>query len=102
MDNLPWAVRRLHEEVLEGGVDFHPEDAVSRRPCFLQRDRSWVIRARGPSGAIRRKSIVVPTFATDARGVRRPLSADEFLSAKAEKAEDLVAWRDAVEEGFEE
>jgi hypothetical protein len=99
VDDVPWLLAQLSGEVASGGVDYHPEESLMRRPYFSHRDRCWVVRAKTPAGVCKRKSFAVPAYSEDAGGVLLPLSKQARADVMHGKYGDALSWQQKIEQG---
>ena len=96
---VPFLVAALHRQWVSGGVDFCPDPVTQRKPYFLIRDRAWQVRARLPSGEVRRKSFTVHWSTVMPNGKRSYISQDQFAKDKEATFHKAVAWQAAIEAG---
>lgn len=101
VDHIPWAVDILLHQVKQGGVDFSPPESKLREPWFALDESSWRCRAKTPSGEIVRKRIMVPLVLDNfVGGGKRVLTKAEYQKMKQEKLDEILEWRERVQQGF--
>ena len=97
---VPWLISVLKAQVDTGGVAFQPRACGLRKPWWSERDRSWICRAKAPSGDLFKKSISVPIFIENG-ATKRPITKDELDHLKTEVKAEIEEWQSRVEDGGE-